>query len=150
MQAAMAPPTESVTYRTSANAEERPFVCSECAARQLVAGECACGAGPLFDVRDPAIADALREDDQRRSERAKQRNIWIGVFIGMATGGAIMATIPRVILDIPLPVPFANPIKVIAMMIGLTAIAVAILDRVFRAKPRFPELSHLAIHTSRR
>lgn len=151
MHAAMAPSTDSVTYRTSAsNAAERPFVCSECASRQLVAGECGCGAGPLFDVRDPAIADALRDDDQRRADRAKQRNIWIGVFIGMATGGAIFATIPSVILAIPLPVPFANPIKVIAIMIGLAAIAIAILDRAFGAKPRFPELSYLSPQNGKR
>ncbi|MFO0612145.1 MAG: hypothetical protein U0414_06145 [Polyangiaceae bacterium] len=124
-------------------ADRPPFVCSECASRHPAAGDCPCGAGPLFDIRDPAIADALREDDQRRSERAKQRNIWIGVFLGMATGGAIFAAIPSVILQIPLPIPFANPLKVIAMMIGLTAIAVFLLDRVLRAKPRFPELSPL-------
>lgn len=140
MQVAITPSAPApATYRTSAH--ELPFVCSDCAAHHAVAGECACGAGPLFDLRDPAIADALREDDERRAERAKQRNIWIGVVVGMLVGGAIFAAASETILRIPLPLPFANPIKVVAMMIGITALTVAVLDRILRPKPRFPELS---------
>jgi hypothetical protein len=138
MQLAMSPLQSSLPTTTRTFA--LPYVCSECAAHRGEPGECACGGGPLLDLRDPAIQEALRDDDQRRADRAKQRNIWIGVAVGILGGGALLWVGYPVILAIPLPIPFANPVKVIALMIAITACAVFALDRAIPAKARFPEL----------
>lgn len=145
MQNPMAPTSVTVPPPSSsapmAAALHDPFVCSECARRAGEAGDCPCGAGMLFDLRDPAMVDALREDDGRRAERAKQRNIWVGVVTGVVSGAALFAWQPKFLLAIPLPIPFANPVKILALMLALAAGVVFLADRLVPARPRFPYLA---------
>lgn len=127
-----APPSASMT---------EPFVCSECARRSAGAGDCSCGAGMLYDLRDPAMVDALRDDDQRRVERAKQRNIWISVVVGVATGATLLAVNPGFLLLIPLPIPFANPAKVVLLTLGVAALVMLGMNQLFPGVRRFPYLA---------
>lgn len=119
-----------------------PFVCSDCTRRTSEPGDCTCGAGMLYDLRDVAMADALRDDDQRRVDRAKQRNIWIGVGAGVAAMGALLALNPAFLLLIPLPIPFANPAKVVLITLAVAALVLFVANQLFPGKRRFPYLAY--------
>lgn len=116
------------------------FVCSECTQPGPDGGECPCGAGARVDLGDPAIVEMLVEIDDRAAERAKQRHVWIGVACGLLVVIGILFTAPKLILAIPLPLPFANPIKVIGLMILIAAGAAKAASALFPARRKFPGL----------
>lgn len=116
------------------------FVCSECASPGPDAGECPCGAGARVDLADPAIVQMLVEIDDRAAERAKQRHVWIGVACGLVVVIGILFVAPALIVAIPLPLPFANPIKVIGLMILIAAGAAKAASALFPARRKFPGL----------
>ncbi len=118
----------------------RTFVCSDCTASSSEPGDCKCGGGALLDLDDPAAVAMLVEQDDRVEEKVKQRNLWIGVAVGLVTIGAVLLAAPQVIVAIPLPIPFANPIKVITLMILLAAGAMQVANAVLPARRKFPQL----------
>jgi hypothetical protein len=119
---------------------EASFVCSECARPGPDAGDCPCGGGARLDLRDPEVVAMLVREDDRRLERAKQRNLWGGVVVGIVVVVGVLATAPRVITAIPLPVPFANPIKIAGLMILIAAAAMKGIGAALPMKRKFPEL----------
>jgi len=116
------------------------FVCSECTQPGRDAGDCPCGAGARVDLGDPAIVEMLVETDDRAAERAKQRHVWIGVACGLVVVVGVLFVAPKLILAIPLPLPFANPIKVIGLMILVAAGAAKAASAIFPARRKFPGL----------
>lgn len=116
------------------------YICADCDRRSAEPGACPCGAGAYIDMFQPNVAEALADEDQRRMDRAKQRNLWIAVGVGIASVVFFIATTPKVFLGIPLPLPFANPIKGIALMILVAVVTGTLLDELVPAKPKYPEL----------
>lgn len=119
---------------------ESPFVCSECKARGAEAKDCACGAGPMLDLRQQTTIDLLVEEDDRRREKQYQRFLWAGVVAGVLALVAALQFFPGVILAIPLPIPFANPIKFFALAIIVAIVTSKGLHAAFKVPYRFPEL----------
>jgi hypothetical protein len=92
------------------------------------------------DLNDKQMRDMIVEIEDRRAEAHGQRLLWVAVGIGVMTGLGALVLIPGLIMAIPLPVPFANPIKFIGLMI-LTGLAMSkALVFCFPAHRRFPEL----------
>ncbi|NUP11169.1 MAG: hypothetical protein HOW73_34420 [Polyangiaceae bacterium] len=116
------------------------FVCTDCGRRAPAPGDCPCGAGPFVDLSKPEFRDMVIEIDDRRAESHQQRVLWAGVGAGIIGGVFVLAVAHPLIAAIPLPVPFAMPIKVIAMMIGLTLLTSRVLGEIWKAPRRFPEL----------
>lgn len=126
----------------------KSYVCSECARSRSEPGDCSCGGGALLDLEDPAAVEMLVLQDDRVEERVKQRNLWVGVAFGLVTVVAILLVAPKLILAIPLPIPFANPIKVIALMILLAAGAMKVANVAMPARRKFPQLRQAIAPTS--
>jgi hypothetical protein len=120
------------------------FVCSECARPGPDASDCPCGAGARLDLRDPEVVSMLVLEDDRRLERATQRNLWVGVGVGVAAIVGLLFVAPQIITAIPLPVPFANPIKVAGLAILLAAGTWKGLGAAVPARRRFPDLKAVA------
>lgn len=83
-------------------------------------------------------------EDDRRLERATQRNLWVGVGVGVAAIVGLLFLAPQIITAIPLPVPFANPIKVAGLAILLAAATWKGLGAAVPARRRFPDLKAVA------
>ena len=124
--------------------EAENFVCSDCTRPGPDGGDCPCGAGPRLNLGDPQVVEMLVETDDRAVEKTKQRNLWLGVGAGLGLVVAILFTVPQVILAIPLPLPFANPIKIIGLMILIAAGASKAADALLPAKRKFPQLKAVA------
>ena len=61
------------------------WVCSQCGQRGPEQGRClGCGFDPLMDLDRSSVRDLLREHDDRRLDRARDRHRFIGVAVGMA------------------------------------------------------------------
>lgn len=121
---------------------EQPFTCTDCRYRSVVAGECPKGCGPLLDFRIDDVRAAVVEDDDRRVEAQKQQNHVVGVVVGvLAVGLSLWSDVMRrAILDVPMPVPFGNPLKFLLVGILSAGVLAYGLDRG-RPSPRiFPEL----------
>lgn len=124
-------------------AEDDPrgtFICSDCGAQAAEGGNCrACGQGPLLDLADPAVLPALREADvQRRLKRARQLQ-WVSIPIAVALGLVAATFAWPVLALIPLPVPFANVIKVVALMVLIAFGVSKALVRALPAKQLAPD-----------
>jgi hypothetical protein len=126
----------------------KTYVCSDCAASSTEPGDCRCGGGALLDIEDPAAVEMLVSQDDRVEEKVKQRNLWIGVGVGLFTVVAILLVVPKLILAIPLPIPFANPIKVVTLMILLAAGAMKVANVAMPAHRKFPQLRQAVAPTS--
>jgi hypothetical protein len=116
------------------------FACTDCGRRAPKEGDCVCGAGALVDLANPDMRALAIETDDRRTEEHGQRLLWISVGLSVSFGAFLLLVIPGVIKAIPLPVPFANPIKVFAIVIGFAVLSSKLLGAAFPARRRFPEL----------
>jgi hypothetical protein len=83
-------------------------------------------------------------EDDRRIERATQRNLWVGVGVGVVVIVGVLFGAPQIITAIPLPVPFANPIKIAGLAILLAAATWKGLGAALPARRRFPDLKAVA------
>jgi hypothetical protein len=139
---ATAPAGEALPLHANvaASAVSLHFVCTDCGRRSPLAADCPCGAGAFVDIDLPQFRAMVVEIEDRRLDGRKQRLLWAGVGIGVASVIGILVTVPSLILDIPLPVLFANPIKVVLLMIGVAVGSTRLLEAMFPAKRLFPEL----------
>lgn len=114
------------------------FICSDCGRRAAEGGDCAgCGQGPLLDLSNPVVEATLREKDaQRRLKRERLLRV-VAIPLAAAPVLAVIVTLPQILLLVPLPIPFADPFKVIVAIV-LVALGVSRgLFRLFPAKPLF-------------
>lgn len=118
-----------------------PFVCTECGHRAALAADCGCGAGPLVDLRDAGVRAVVRDIEDRRVDKRLDQYKWVGVVAGVIAIGVALSTdlLRAIVLAAPLPIPFANPIKFLA--VGVLA-ALGVWKGLAAALPpprRFPE-----------
>jgi hypothetical protein len=119
-------------------ADAGAWACSDCGARWDEKGDCrGCGQGPLVDLRESNVRDALVEEDRRRAERRSQRMLVVAIGLILSAwllGGLVSFAI--------LLAPLARPGGL--LFIALLAVGAMglrkLLAALFPAKPRFPYL----------
>jgi hypothetical protein len=133
-----------------------PLVCMDCGQRHYEqvgsyragaheARDCAtCGEGPLLDIREPGVIEALRERDQKRHV-AQRRRVSMAVM-GVSTALAIPIvgiTFPDV--DGLIAMPFLCALLGVAMVVVALLLSSSSVLRSFAARRLFDDLDGPAL-----
>lgn len=142
---------ESVASRGSF-ASDAPFVCMDCARRHVepvgfyrVAAraprDCtACGEGPLVDIRDPAVIEALRARDEQRRACGRRRTSMAAMGVAAAIVVPLVAIKPNWCRYGLLTGPVVTGVTALAMLVVASLLANPRVLRVFAARRLFEDL----------
>ena len=122
-------------YRDTDDAER--FACTDCGARSATDGDCEhCGEGPLMDLDDAEVREALRKEDEGRAEKHRGRLRQIAIVVGIVTGIGLATVVPTLLL-----IPFGNVIQAVLLMVLAAFATLWALNAVLRPPVRHPYLA---------
>lgn len=142
---------ESVAYQASF-ASDAPFVCMDCARRHFepvgfyrVAAraprDCAaCGDGPLVDIRDPGVIEALRARDEQRHVERRRRTSMAAMGVAAAIVVPLIAAKPDWHRCGLLTGPIVTAVTGVAMLVVASLLASSRVLRHFAARRLFEDL----------
>lgn len=114
------------------------YACAECGLRTESPGECPEGHGPLLDLSDDDIRLMLVEEEDRDAMRRTRKMIFLAMPLGLVSLWMIehLPAARKFVNFIPF-IPFGGTI---IWAIGLTALWLFILGKVFPFKRKFADL----------
>lgn len=113
------------------------FACTDCGARSATDGDCGrCGEGPLVDLDDPEVREALRKEDESRAEKHQGKLRQIAIVAGIVSGIALATVVPTVLL-----IPFGNVIQAVLLMVLAAFASLWALGAMIRPPLRYPYLA---------
>lgn len=126
--------TNTMGYRDTEDAER--FACTDCGARSATDGDCPrCGEGPLMDLDDPDVREALRKEDEGRVERHRGKLRHVAITVGIVAGIALATVVPTLLL-----IPFGNVIQAVLLMVLAAFASRWVLGALVPASIRYPYL----------
>jgi hypothetical protein len=120
-----------------------------CGYRAAEDGDCrGCRRGPLIDIREDSARELIDRWERERIARRQTTLLWTSIAIAMVAGVYANAFVPlyqEFRRGIALPLFIDQLMIMAALAFGISLLLV----RVFRVKPRFPELATAGTSPSR-